>query len=231
MLRTYACLSKLRLHNISPYIPEILGIYLAPYSETFKKESRYGDRIVREGKPMVRIWEMDYLDKSYEDEYGKSSKKFMEPRVTFEEVIGRWAVGVVAKCQIDDEDGDVLGHHMLYYDPNYVVYHIADKLYLFEPGYSPRQVDYDDGSCRDSNYSLKHHKEGSFPIRQDTYYQSSYMYERTPTHSIKKFLEEIEMKGLFQSLKENLVEFEVSPTNPIPATDNVQHFYIPEEYI
>jgi hypothetical protein len=204
---------------------------LAPYSEIFKKELRYGDRIIMEGKPMVRIWEMDYLDKSYEDEYEKSSKKSMEPRVIFEEIIGRWAVDVVAKCEINDEDGDVLRHHMLYYDPNYVVYHIDDKLYLFEPGYSPRQVDYDDGICRDSNYSLKHYKEGYLPSHQDKYYQSSYMHERAPTDSIKRFLDEIEIKGLFRSIKDNLVEFEVSPTNPIPATDNVQHFYIPEEYI
>lgn len=80
---------------------------------------------------------------------------------------------------------------MLYYDSNYVVYHIADKSYLFDPGYSPRQIDYDSGTCRNSDYILKHYKEGYFPSRQDTYYQSSYMHERIPTDSMKKFLEPV----------------------------------------
>ena len=116
ILRTYARLYKLRLHNISPYMPEIYGVYIVPSSEVSKRGLENRDRIVREGKSMVRICEMGYSDKSYEDEYGEwySPKKSMDPRVIFEEIIGRWDVDVVAKCEINDDDEDVLRHHMCY---------------------------------------------------------------------------------------------------------------------
>lgn len=217
-LKAYAHLSRLRAEKISHFIPEIHGVY---QSETFfpddfyiskHEERRFKNRV-------ARVMEVDYLPLSYEEVYTGFSKKPMSPRVAFEDIIGKWAISEFLNCSIQDYDGNVIRHYMLACDPNYLAYYIGDKVYFFEPGLSPRQVDYD-------TFSIYKEERSREPYRYTDGIED-FVKDKT----ILKFLAEVKKVGLFQSIKETLGEFEIAADDPRLSKDNVTHLRIPEEYI
>lgn len=216
--KAYNHLSKLRAEKISHFIPQLHGFYQADkffpddfYTSAYEK-MKFKDRV-------VRVMEVDYLPQNYEQEYIGPGKKPMSPRVVFEEIIGRWAISEVLQCSITDDDGDVIRHYMLVDDPNFLAYHIRDKVYFFQPGLSPRQVDYD-------TFTLYTKKEP----RQ--LYKWTGRVERFVEDPVMlAFLEGVKEVGLFQSIEENLRSFEVDEDDPRLKADNVTHLRIPVEYI
>jgi hypothetical protein len=210
----YLHLSTLRERQITEFIPEIYGIYLTKDTEVF--EHTYFEK----GRYAL-VTEMEYLNGgNYENVY--LGKKTMSPRVAFEHLIGNWALYKVVGCSITDADGDVLRHYMVTHDSNYAAYHLGTKIYLFEPGYSARQVDFDDFVLWKSS------PERTFEQTAD--YYKNYLDPWIQNDSIKKFLAQISQKGIVISAEDNLKEFEVSESNPLPAS-HVKHFYLPDEML
>src|SRR3546814_549554 len=109
---------------------------------------------------------------------------------------------------------------MLTQDANFVIYHIGNKSYIFEPGYSPRQIDYDDyfqlkGSSTKEKYFLNCIYAGT---KVEDYYLSR------ASQKGKDFMQSIcNKKGLFASIEEHFKDYEVSEKNTIPTTKNVKH--------
>lgn len=202
-----------RLQGITDYIPPIYGVYVGPYDFALKSSH------CREGYSLL-VTEMELIDSDFETEYD-DKRNPMSSRVAFEEVIGRWAVSTKAHCHLSDPDGDVLRHHVLKKDPDHLVVHMGKKSYLFPPGYSPRQVDFDYFGYI-TPPTTKMFEEGHFPHIQD------YLSERVDSPSMKAFLKQVPEQGLLQSAYDNLKEFEVSDLNPLPKGP-VKHRYISEE--
>lgn len=215
-LRAYGYIAKLSELGVTNYIPKIYGVYFTPFTEALKPE------YVTEGPFFVS--ELEYLETDYERAFGSRGQRPRAPRVAFEEMIGRWAIYKIAKAYLNDADGNVLRHNMLKEDPNYAVYTIGDKSYLFPPGYSPRQVDFDDSHP----YSSFKTSDFKNVVRYLNSYQNR---ESVNNASMRLFLENIPILGLFGSIREHLSEFEVSETNQIPAGAKVSYFRIPDEYI
>jgi hypothetical protein len=215
-LKAYGHIAKLRELGVTNYIPEIYGVYYTPFIKDL------GSTYVTEGTLFVS--EFEYLDTDYETAFGEDGKKPRDPRVAFEEMIGRWAIYKIANAYLNDADGNVLRHYMLKKDPNYALYTIGEKSYLFPPGYSPRQIDFDDFHPVSS---LRNHE-----FKNVVWHLNSYQKRKSVKNaSMKRFLDDIPTMGLFESLYQNLSEFELSETNQIPAGASVSYFHIPDEYI
>lgn len=214
----YEHLSRLRAEKISHFIPQIHGIYQADnfFPEGFYRgeyeEARFKGRV-------ARVVEVDLLPFSYEKLYTGPDKQEMSPRIVFEHLIGKWAISEILNCSITDYDGDVTRHYMLVDDPNYLAYHIGEKIYLFEPGLSPRQVDYD-------TFHI-YKKEG--PL--EPYTRTHGLEDDSKNPVLLTFLEEVEKVGLFKAIKENLSAYEVEADDPRLQADNVTHLRVPEEYL
>lgn len=229
----YTMLEFLRETNITNYIPKIFGMYSTPLKASIL-EAAY--RKFRNGiqYDSIECTETEFVDgPEYFINLEKKVPLSAIPRIIVEEVIGMWAVRNVARLDITDLDGDVDRHHLLAYDRNYAVYHIDGDAYLFEPGYSPRQVDYD------SNISVDRENERpsiefASQIKKVPYSYSRFCHviEKLPTESLRNFVIDLcEGQGLFNSIKHNLAEYKISEDRPLPLTGNIKHFYIPDEYL
>lgn len=208
-LWAYSRLSKLGEQKITDYIPKIYGFYYGDLSEDFISNKFY------EGKDgLYSVQEMELLLGSYEDLYGYKNgvlKNVPKARVIFEHAIGEWAVTKLG-LSIDDIDGDVRRHHALVYDDRWVAYHIGEKIYLFPPGYSPRKIDYDDAQ------EISDHE---FYFTYDIFFDS-----RVDDPILKKFISEINNKGLFKAIENNLESFVYRDFYSLEYED-ARHYYIP----
>lgn len=208
-------LSQLRELGLTYYIPEVYSVYYTPYDPSLGFS----------GNPdqVLLVVEMEHLETDYEREFHYNNRKPISPRVAFEHVIGKWALDRISGCSIMDPDGDVLRHYMLKDDPDYLVCHIGERSYIFPPGLSPRQIDYDDFIYYSRPISQKEFETGVI-------YQNSrdYLLDKVESSSIRSFLEQVPEKGFLRSVYDNLDEFKVSPSNPLPSR-GVRHLYISED--
>ncbi len=202
-------LSKLREDSVSDFIPDIHGVY---FTSCFP-----ADEEIFRCKPGFQLFfiEMDYIESSYLGKYYLSEDLKetipVSPRVAFEEVIGRWAVAQKGQCSIDDPDGNVPRHRLLHHDSQFLVYQLGNKTYLFPPGYSPRQVDFD-------NFRFNFYFDGP----------RKHLIDHVDSPSIKAFLSDIPDKGILCSAYDNLQDFEVSSTFPLPKS-GIKHRKLSEE--
>jgi hypothetical protein len=217
-IKNYAALVCIKDAGISDYIPPIYAAYYGPRRSDLEPNGKHDNALYTE---MALIEGMGY-DEKYGGGY-YSHKNMMEPRVVFEQYLGRWAVAKVAEQCIDDPDGDVLRHHMVEFDDHYAIYHINDKSYLFSPGNTAKQVDYDDGRACPSQGVFFHNCIWA-GLEVDSYYM-----ERT-SKDCQAFMKDICAKhGLFQSIHANFQAFLVTEDNPIPDTHKIRHYYIDTE--
>ncbi|MBX9785833.1 MAG: hypothetical protein K2Y08_00700 [Alphaproteobacteria bacterium] len=205
-IKAYSKLEILRRSQISNYIPPFYGFYYGPHLPELKKAY-----VPEEG--MIMYTEMELMDTTYEKEYMKE-KKLVSARVICEALLGQWALQKVAKIYIGD---DRLRQYGLKWDEDYLVYHIGKRAYLFPPGYSPRRLDLD-------IFFIEGTPEAPFSWNE----KDNFLYKRAEFQNLKNLYEEINTKGLFRSIEDNLQEFEVSEKNPIPHK-GVKHLYISEE--
>lgn len=189
-LIAYSKLIKTR--EFSSYIPEIFAAYYAKSTNFSGLYTNPGD--------FVFCMEMEFIPKDYESLYYiNRTNQPMEPRTIFEEVLGDYVVQKVAKCNINDLDGDVLRHHLYREDKNPVCYRIGDDIYLFPAGISPHKVDYDSfesfsGIGKD------------YPFRIG---QRSFLFDHA-SEEMKGFLNDINQKGFFKSIKLHFSELLIS---------------------
>lgn len=205
-IKAYSKLEILRRSNISNYIPPFYASYYGPHLPELKKAY-----MPEEGTMMYT--EMELMDTTYEKEYMRE-KKLVPARVICEALLGQWALQKIAKIYIGD---DKLRQYGLKWDEDYLVYHIGKRAYLFPPGYSPRRLDLD-------TFFIEGTPEASVSWNEN----DDFLYNRAASQKLKTLYEEINTKGFFRSIEDNLQEFEVSEKNPIPHK-GVKHLYISEE--
>lgn len=205
-IKAYSKLEILRRSQISNYIPPFYGFYYGPHLPELKKAY-----VPEEGTIMYT--EMELMDTTYEKEYMKE-KKLVPARVICEALLGQWALQKIAKTYIGD---DKLRQYGLKWDEDYLVYHIGKRAYLFPPGYSPRRLDID-------TFFIEGTPEAPFSWNEN----DDFLYNRAASQNLKMLYEEINTKGLFRSIEDNLQEFEISEKKPIPHK-GVEHLYISEE--
>ena len=219
-LEAYAYLSALK--GVSSYIPDIYGVWQGPFIPAFTYERFSPERLFCIEMALVKG--LNY-DKAYGGDYYPETGTKMTDRVLLENFIGRWAVETLGGVGINDYDGDVLRHHLLDPDPQSVVYNLGDKgTYIFPPGDSPRQIDYDSyGKLQDRSV----HKKYSLHCGGwGDYYASKVSLEG------RLFMKSIcEQIGLFESIKKHFEKYRVSPTNPLPLQSEATYFSIPAEYL
>lgn len=232
-LDAYAMLTDLRAKNITDYIPKMFAVYYSPLDESIFERvyKKYRQSIPYS---QIEVTEIEFLDgPDYSPfELSKIVPAADIPRVLVLEAIGTWAVRRVAKMDLSDPDGDVSRHHLLTYDDNYVVYHIGDEAYLFEPGFSPRQVDYDSHENLDREFDHDYIVSAS-QVKKVPYSGSRFCgYEDWMPENVKPFFHDFcNGKGLFNSIKEHFSDYKISVSRPMPTTKNIKHYYIPDDYL
>lgn len=209
-IEAYARLSF--IVDMTPYIPRMYGVYYAK-APSFSVHPPF---ITAEDT--VICTEMEYVQQANRNVYDVMHSSSPEPRILFEEVIGTWAVDEIAKCNIDDLDGDVGRHHLQQYDPFPTVYRIGKLLYRFPPGLSARKIDYD----------VLGYIKNDGPFRVGEY---SYIYDMARGTPWEKFVTDINSLGLFSSIKENFAEFQISETEFRNMGKNRTYFSIEQKYI
>jgi|GEM_PF-5524604 len=203
ILRAYNRLVKTR--EFSDYIPEIFAVY-------YTKNTNFNGFSYIGPDDFLFCTEMEFIPKDYQSLYYiEQIDQLMDPRTIFEEVLGNYVTEVVERCNINDPDGDVLRHH-LYRENEYpVCYRIGDDIYLLPPGISPHRVDYDNFE------SLS----GTRPFRVP-----AFLFDHAP-EEMKSFLNDINQKGLFESIRLHFSKFLISEED-LKNYPNVKCFSLTE---
>ncbi len=147
----------------------------------------------------------------------------MSDRLLFEHYIGNWAVNRVGKMSVHEAGGDQLRHHLVKYDENSLVYRIGEEIYLFPPGESPRQVDYDLARRLEEKKMA-----GKYFLNCDDFFYE-YYFKRASEMGQGFIASVCEGVGLFDSIKRHFGAYRVSAEAPLPS--GATYYEISAEYL
>lgn len=187
-------------HNISKHIPK------SPY-----KEGSYACRMVEFG---------EYISKAYDYKsfFDKGNK--ITDRIIFEHMLGEY---LARDWYTDDAYGDLDAHRLLKLEGpvayNFIEFEDNTKIFLFEPGYSPRKIDYVDAFGPRS----KGYFEGK--IFLDNIYSDHLENEK----NLENFLINLNEENFFEKLNFHFKDHIIDNKNLIP--ENAKIYYIKKLFI